>query len=102
MYNVKALISKIQTKITNEYLQSVNKRPFIVSRANTIGHGKYGFHWLGDNISTFEMLLWSISGIFNYNIFTEWSVVYNLTDFSADYAVNMEYDQVYHLNPKDF
>ena len=69
MYNVKSLISKIQVKITNEFLRSVNKRPFIVSRANTIGHGKYGFHWLGDNISTFEMLLWSISGIFNYNIF---------------------------------
>ena len=69
MYNVKSLISKIQVKITNEYLNSVNKRPFIVSRANTIGHGKYAFHWLGDNISTFEMLRWSISGIFNYNIF---------------------------------
>ena len=69
MYNVKSLISKIQVKITNEYLQSVNKRPFIVSRANTIGHGRYGFHWLGDNISNFNMLLWSISGIFNYNIF---------------------------------
>ena len=69
MYNVKSLISKIQVKITNEYLQSVNKRPFIISRANTIGHGKYGFHWLGDNISNFEMMLWSISGIFNYNIF---------------------------------
>ena len=69
MYNVKSLISKIQIKITNEYLRSVNKRPFIVSRANTIGHGKYAFHWLGDNISTFDMLLYSISGIFNYNIF---------------------------------
>ena len=69
MYNTKSLISKIQVKITNEYLQSVNKRPFIVSRANTIGHGKYAFHWLGDNISNFEMLRWSISGIFNYNIF---------------------------------
>ena len=69
MYNVKSLISKIQIKITNEYLNSVDKRPFIVSRANTIGHGKYAFHWLGDNISTFDMLRWSISGIFNYNIF---------------------------------
>ena len=37
-----------------------------------------------------------------YNIFTEWSVVYNLTDLSADYAVNMDYDKVYHLDPKDF
>ena len=69
MYNVKSLISKIQVKITNEFLNGVDKRPFIVSRANTIGHGKYAFHWLGDNISTFEMLRWSISGIFNYNIF---------------------------------
>ena len=69
MYNVKSLISKIQVKITNEYLNGVNKRPFIVSRANTIGHGKYAFHWLGDNISTFDFLKWSISGIFNYNIF---------------------------------
>lgn len=36
------------------------------------------------------------------NMFTEWSVVYNLTDFSADYVVNMDYDEVYHLNPKEF
>ena len=37
-----------------------------------------------------------------YNIFTEWSVVFNLSDFSADYVVNMDYDKVYHLDPKDF
>ena len=69
MYNVRPLISKKQVKITNDFLRSVKKRPFIVSRANTIGHGKYGFHWLGDNVSTFEDLYYSIAGIFNYNIF---------------------------------
>ena len=69
MYNIKTLISKNQLKITNEYLNSVNKRPFLVSRANTIGHGKYAFHWLGDNKSNYNFLKWSISGIFNYNIF---------------------------------
>lgn len=37
-----------------------------------------------------------------YGIFTEWSVVFNLTDFTAYYAVNMNYDRVYHLNPKVF
>ena len=37
-----------------------------------------------------------------YNMFTEWSVVYDLTDFSADYVVNMDYGTVYHLDPKDF
>ena len=34
--------------------------------------------------------------------YTQWSVVYNLTDFTADYVVNMNYDKVYHLNPKKF
>ena len=34
--------------------------------------------------------------------FTEWSVVFNLTDFSADYVVNMDYDNVYHLDPRVF
>ena len=69
MYNIRPLISKRQVKITNDFFRSVNKRPFIVSRANTIGHGKYGFHWLGDNKSTFLDLYYSITGIFNYNIF---------------------------------
>ena len=36
------------------------------------------------------------------NIYTEWSVVFHLTDFTVDYAVNMDYDNVYHLTPKDF
>ena len=47
----------------------MQKRPFIASRGNTIGQGKYGFHWLGDNVANFEFLKSSISGIFNYNIF---------------------------------
>ena len=50
-------------------LKYMNKRPFILSRGNTIGHGKYGFHWLGDNVADFEFLKSSIPGIFNYNIF---------------------------------
>ena len=31
---------------------------------------------------------------------TVWSVVFNLNDFNADYAVNMNYDKVYHINPR--
>jgi alpha-glucosidase (family GH31 glycosyl hydrolase) len=69
MYNVRPLISLHQVKATNKYLTKSGRRPFILSRANTIGHGKYAFHWLGDNISTFNDLLDSIAGIFNYNIF---------------------------------
>ena len=44
MYNVKCLISKIQVELTGNFLKYMNKRPFILSRGNTIGHGKYGFH----------------------------------------------------------
>ena len=69
MINIKAMISLYQVRITNQYLISTGRRPFILSRSNTIGHGKYAFHWLGDNASTFEDLKASIAGIFNYNIY---------------------------------
>jgi hypothetical protein len=41
-YNIRPLTSKNQVIITNLFFKSVDRRPFIVSRANTIGHGKYG------------------------------------------------------------
>ena len=69
MYNVKCLISKIQVELTRNFLRFFKKRPFILSRGNTIGHGQFGFHWLGDNVANFDYLKYSISGIFNYNIF---------------------------------
>ncbi len=33
---------------------------------------------------------------------TEWSVVYNLTEFTADYAVDSDYKNTIHLSPKDY
>ena len=71
MYNVKPLISLLQTKQTFNYLNNNNQaiRPFVLSRSTTIGSGKYTYHWLGDNLSTFGNLKNSISGIFNFNIF---------------------------------
>ena len=69
MYNIKCLIPKIQVELTYNFLKYYHKRPFILSRGNTIGQGKYGFHWLGDNLSNFNHLKSSITGIFNYNIF---------------------------------
>ena len=69
MYNVKCLIPKLQVELTYNYFKHFNKRPFIISRGNTIGQGKYGFHWLGDNLSNFNHLKSSIASIFNYNIF---------------------------------
>ena len=36
------------------------------------------------------------------DVYTEWSVVYHLDDFTVDYAVDMKYDTVYSLNPKEY
>ena len=70
VYDTKPMISFYQTKYSYHYLNShLNKRPFILSRSTSLGSGKYAFHWLGDNLSTFENLKNSISGIFNFNIF---------------------------------
>ena len=37
-----------------------------------------------------------------YSIFTEWSIVCNLNEFTYDICLNMDYDNVYRLNPRDY
>ena len=69
LYNNKPLINVYQEKQTYNYLKHKNKRPFILTRANSFGSGKYSFHWLGDNYSQNKYIEYSIAGIFNYNIF---------------------------------
>ena len=68
-YNTKPMISYIESKVTYDYLYLSNKRPFILTRANNIGIGKYAFHWLGDNNANFNSLKYGISTIFTFNIF---------------------------------
>ena len=68
-YNFKPLISFLETKITNEQLKIQNKRPFILSRSTSLGQGKYGFHWLGDNESTYKDMKNGINGIFQFQIY---------------------------------
>ena len=69
-YNFKPLISYLETKITNKQLiETQNKRPFILSRSTSLGHGKYGFHWLGDNESTYKDMKNGVNGIFQFQIY---------------------------------
>ncbi len=37
-------------------------RPFVVTRSNFIGTGKYSGHWLGDNDATWKHMKMSIIG----------------------------------------
>jgi alpha-glucosidase/lysosomal alpha-glucosidase len=61
----------IQAKLTYEFLQEKTKNefPFILSRANAPGMGKYAAHWTGDNQSTYKYMQTSIAQIFNFNMF---------------------------------
>lgn len=69
-YNVHSLYSYMQVKETHFYLQEkFNSRPFILSRSTRAGQGKYGYHWLGDNYSTWDQLRYTVQGVLNFQIF---------------------------------
>jgi alpha-glucosidase (family GH31 glycosyl hydrolase) len=46
-----------------------NKLPFIISRSQIAGSGKFVQHWTGDNGSSWEFLRSSLAEIFNFNLF---------------------------------
>ena len=65
-YNTKALLGYLENVATNNNLVKIrNSRPFILSRSTALSHGRYGFHWLGDNYSTFKDMRNGLNGIFN-------------------------------------
>jgi alpha-glucosidase (family GH31 glycosyl hydrolase) len=60
----------IENMITNADIISItNKRPFILSRSTALGHGKYSFHWLGDNTADYEHMRNGVNGIFQFQIY---------------------------------
>ena len=69
IYNNKPLINIYQSKHTYNFLTSLKKRPFIITKANSFGSGKYSFHSFGDNNSINSNIENTISSIFTYNIF---------------------------------
>jgi alpha-glucosidase (family GH31 glycosyl hydrolase) len=66
---VHAYYGHLSTVPTYEFLKLKNGRPFIISRSNSVGTGKYAGHWTGDNVATWEFLRLSISGNFLFQIF---------------------------------
>ena len=69
IFNNKPLINIYQSKHTFNYIKKLQKRPFVISQSNSFGSGKYSFHWFGNNKSKNAYIKYSISSIFNYNIF---------------------------------
>ena len=69
-YNFKPMLNYMQNVATNNYLVKIlNKRPFILSRSTTLSHGRYAFHWLGDNDSKYEDMRNGLNGIFQFQIY---------------------------------
>mmetsp|Transcript_10601 Transcript_10601/g.20455 ORF Transcript_10601/g.20455 Transcript_10601/m.20455 type:complete len:860 (+) Transcript_10601:32-2611(+) len=69
-YDFHSLYGFYMAKATHDYLvNSLNERPFIISRSTFASNGRYSQHWLGDNWSEWEYLEYSIIGIYNFQMF---------------------------------
>ena len=69
-YNFKPMMSFLQNLNTYTNLVSILKKsPFILSRSTSLGHGRYGFHWLGDNDSKYKDMRNGLNGIFQFQIY---------------------------------
>jgi len=68
-FNTHSLFHFMECNVTYNYLKTINKQPFILSRSNMFGSGKFANHWTGDNNSSWTFLQLSIPAIMNFNIF---------------------------------
>jgi alpha-glucosidase (family GH31 glycosyl hydrolase) len=69
---------------TYNFLKSVNKRPFIITRSNSVGTGRYAGHWTGDNVATWNFLRLSVGGNFLSQIFGMQMVGADVCGFHGD------------------
>ena len=69
-YNFKPMMNYIENIITNENLVNIlKKRSFIISRSTTLSHGRYAYHWLGDNTADYWHMRNGVNGIFQFQIY---------------------------------
>lgn len=69
-YNVHSLYGLSEVNVSYTTLANIRKkRPFIISRSTFPSSGRYAGHWLGDNVSEWPEMHFSIIGILNFNMF---------------------------------
>lgn len=70
-YDLHNLYSHYEAIATKAALKAIkpNDRQFILSRATSIGQGKYSGHWSGDVLSTWDYLRWSIPSLIEHSMY---------------------------------
>jgi len=68
-FDVHSLFNLLEQKATYKYLKTKNPLPFILTRANIFGTGKFASHWLGDTNSDWTSMKRTISSLITYNLF---------------------------------
>ena len=69
-FEAHSLYGFYMSKATFKYFNDAAKvRPFIITRSSYTGVGKYASHWLGDNFSSYEMMKYSVGGIYLFGMF---------------------------------
>lgn len=69
-FEVHSLYGFYMSIATSSYFtETLGKRAFVITRSSYTGVGKFASHWLGDNFSTFEMLKYSIGGIYLFSFY---------------------------------
>ena len=64
-----SVFGHLEGKATYEFYKEHGTRGFILSRSTYMGSGKFVQHWLGDNYATFEHMRYSVSGIYQFNLY---------------------------------
>ena len=93
-YDVHSLFSLMQSKATAEFLieklsEKKNARPYVLTRSNFPGIGKYAHHWMGDNWSTVEYMALSVDGVYSYNLFGLPFMGSDICGFNGDAAPDL-------------
>ena len=65
---VHAYYGHLSTIPTHKFLAK-HGRPFIISRSNSVGSGRFAGHWTGDNVADWHFLKASINDNFVFPIF---------------------------------
>jgi alpha-glucosidase (family GH31 glycosyl hydrolase) len=88
-YDVHNLYSLMQVKATASYLTNRGLRPYVLSRSNFAGLGKYGYHWMGDNWSNVDYMKLSVDGVYSYSLFGLPFMGCDLCGFDGDAAADL-------------